>query len=191
LTPGQHVELGGVTLAFVCGFSKPPSDWEIADDSERYNAGSIVLRLTYKGKSILFCGDAVGRHLHDQATACINTEKFMVDHAATVPISSDVMIAPHHGSDGASSPDFIQAVHPREVIFSAGHKFQHPRMSAVQRYMDFGITELHLFRTDRGDNEKGKEWVQPPIGTASDPLGDDDVDVLIEKDGKITVAYRN
>src|ERR1043166_393776 len=190
LTPGQHFELGGVAVSFVCGFSKPPSDWDIADDSERYNAGSIVERLTFKGKSILFCGDAVGRHLDDPPGACINTEKFMVDHAATVPIAADVMIAPHHGSEGASSPDFIRAVRPHDVIFSAGHKFEHPRKSAVQRYLDFGITEPHLFRTDRGDNEGGKEWIQSP-GNAPDPPGDDDVDVLITKSGTVTVAYRN
>jgi competence protein ComEC len=115
----------------------------------------------------------------------------MVDHASTVTIASDVMIAPHHGSKGASSPDFIRAAHPQDVIFSAGHKFHHPTQSAVQRYLDSGITEAHLFRTDRGDNEGGEEWKQLPVGHAPDPIGDDDVDVLITTTGQVTVAYRN
>jgi competence protein ComEC len=179
-----------VTVSLVCGFSKPPANWDIADDSERYNAGSIVVRLAYKGKSILLCGDAVGRHLNDPPEVCIDTEKFMVDRAATITIASEVMVAPHHGSEGASSPDFIRAVSPKDVIFSAGHKFQHPRQSAVQRYLDLGITESHLFRTDRRDNEGGKEWIQSP-GSVVDPIGDDDVDILILQNGDVTVAYRN
>ena len=41
------------------------------------NAGSIVIRLHYKGKSILFAGNAVGRHIGDPDTTLISTEKFM------------------------------------------------------------------------------------------------------------------
>jgi len=85
---------------------------------------------------------------------------------------------------------FIQAVKPHDVIFSAGHKYMHPRAVTAQRYVDLGIAVSHLFRTDRGDDEKGKEWMQTPMGAGSDSKGDDDVAMLITKDGQLSVAYR-
>jgi beta-lactamase superfamily II metal-dependent hydrolase len=190
LPPGEHFDLGGVSVTFVCGFSEPPADWDIDGESERYNAGSIVVRLSYKGKSILLCGDAVGRHLNDPETNCIATEKFMLAQLSTVPIASNVVIGPHHGSRGASSPAFILGVQPQDIIFSCGHKYSHPEKVAVQRYLSGGLTAAHIFRTDRGDNEGDKEW-DSSTGSTADKSGDDDIDILITKQGKLTVAYRN
>ena len=189
LTPGQQFQFGDTTVTLVCGFEKPPSDWDINGDSEFNNAGSIIVRVQFKGKSVLFCGDAVGRHLGAPDTGAIATEKFMLDHAATVPINSDVLIAPHHGADNASSTVFIKAVHPQKVIFSAGHKFRHPRAVTAQRYLNgFGLASSDLFRTDRDDNEGNEEWGPP--GHSPDKIGDDDVDILITKTGTLQVAYR-
>ena len=41
------------------------------------------------------------------------------------PMSSFVLIAPHHGADNASSTCFIRAVDPHWVIFPAGHAHEH------------------------------------------------------------------
>lgn len=189
LTPGRKFEFGDTTVTLVCGFEKPPSDWEVVGDSEFNNAGSIVMRVQFKGKSILFCGDAVGRHLGAPDNGAIATEKFMIDHAATVPIKADVLIAPHHGADNGSSTVFIKAVQPAKVIFSAGHKFHHPREVTAQRYFtSLGLTSGDLLRTDRGDNEGGDEL--GPLGHSRDNIGDDDIDILITKNGTLQVAYR-
>jgi beta-lactamase superfamily II metal-dependent hydrolase len=186
---GKQFQLGDTTVTMVCGFEQPPSDWEVRNESEFNNAGSIVVHVQFKGKSVLFCGDAVGRHIGDPSNALVATEKFMVERVATVPIAANVVIAPHHGADNGSSTAFISAVRPQKVIFSAGHRFDHPRNVTAQRYLATGLAVADLFRTDRGDNEGGDEW--GPMGSSADKRGDDDVDILVTSDGKLQVAYRN
>ena len=124
----------------------------------------------------------------------------MVDNAAAITIDSDVIIAPHHGGDNGSSKAFVEAVTPLWVIFSAGHKFGHPRKSAADRYLALpGTDEDHILRTDRGDNQTSnaghdKEWKQAVHGNGHDKRGDDDIDIKVPKAGgadAITVAYRN
>ena len=107
--------------------------------AEFRNAGSVVIRLKYKGKSILFTGDAVGRHIDDPEDALIASEKFMIENSEVIKIDSDVLIAPHHGADNGSSNAFISAVSPEWVIFTAGHTHKHPRGVAAQRYLDSGV----------------------------------------------------
>jgi hypothetical protein len=51
--------------------------------SERRNAISVVVRLEYRGRSILFTGDTVGRRLDDADDACSDAEKIMVDRHMT------------------------------------------------------------------------------------------------------------
>ena len=62
--------------------------------------------------------------------------------------------------------------------------YQHPRASAAQRYLNYGLDEGHMLRTDRGDKKRTAEWEHTRVqdGT-SDKRGDDDVDVLIGEDG--------
>ena len=95
-----------------------------------------------------------------------------------------------------SSTAFIEAVSPEYVIFSAGHAHRHPWNSAAQRYLIYGVAEDKMFRTDRGDNEvsddeAGMEWPSPGAGEEPDKIGDDDVDVLLPKEGAVVVEYRN
>lgn len=182
-------------MMMVCGFHRPPTSWGLSGAEER-NAGSIASRLIYHKSSILFCGDAVGRHIGDPANTCIATEKFMVDNNDVIPIDSDVLIAPHHGADNGSSISFIQAVSPEYVIFSAGHMFEHPRAVAAQRYLSNGVSLANMFRTDRGDDESEQgepdlEWTHERQPGHHDPTGDDDVDITITPTGTITVQYRN
>ena len=83
----------------------------------------------------------------------------------------------------------IEAVSPDYVIFSAGHKYEHPRDSTVKRYIRAGVARKNIFRTDRGDNEGGKEWPALHPGIASDKAGDNDVDILIRPSGPPIVEY--
>ena len=179
----------------VCGFHEPPDDWDIKGTSEKRNAGSIVMRLQYAGKSVLFTGDTVGRHIGDSTEVCIAAEKFMVDNSSVITIDSDVMIAPHHGADNGSSTKFIQTVSPTFAIFPAGHKHDHPRRSAVERYLMNGVRLKNIFRTDLGDDESGgshdKEWNHGRVSGNSDAAGDDDVDIIIKQSGDINVKYRS
>lgn len=190
VAPGSTFKIGNVTAVFVAGFHKPPAEWGSLNDAEEKNGGSIIIRLVYKGKSILICGDAVGRHINDPVNACIAIEKFTVDNADAVTIDSDVIVAPHHGADNGSSKPFIEAVSPEYVIFSAGHKYDHPTKAAADRYLASGVSNQKMFRTDLGDDEGVDEWTQGRINGASDKAGDDDVEVKISSTGQLTVQYR-
>jgi competence protein ComEC len=99
------------------------------------NNTSLVLRLDYRTFNILLTGD-----MAEQA------EQYLVDKGA--PIQSDFLKAPHHGSKHSSTPAFIKAVAPRDVIFSSGYlnHFNHPNPEVLARYKSVGA-KIH--RTDR------------------------------------------
>lgn len=191
ILPGSVFKYGDVFVQIVCGFNTPPADWDIKTEAERMNAGSISARVIYNGRSVFFTGDSVGRHIDAAASQCIAGEKFMVDNSAVIPISSDVLIAPHHGADNGSSTAFIQAVHPTFVVFTAGHKYQHPRAVTVQRYLANGVQAQNIFRTDRGDDEGPTEWDGERVAGGNDKPGDDDIDITIPATGAVQVKYRN
>ncbi len=191
---GATYRFGDVFVMMVCGFHTPPASWGNLVQAERRNAGSIVMRLIYNNRSILFCGDAVGRHNEDPVNTYIATERFMIDNSSVIPIDSDIIIAPHHGGDNGSSTAFIQAVSPEYVIFSAGHNYEHPKATTAQRYLNNGVNILNMFRTDRGDDERDHgplEWDYGRINNHRDPTGDDDIDILLQPNGIMSVQYRN
>lgn len=189
--PGATYRFNNVFVTMVCGFHKPPSDWNLSSNSGEYrNAGSVVIRIQYADKSILLCGDTVGRHIGDDEDACIAAEKYILDNSSVINIDSDIIVAPHHGADNASSLDFIEAVSPEYVIFSAGHKYDHPRAVTAKRYLSSGVNLSNIFRTDRGDDEGSDEWNHERISDHNDPIGDDDVDIVIKQNGDIEVRYK-
>lgn len=51
-------------------------------------------------------------------------------------LGAAVIVVPHHGGKGSSTPDFIAAVAPRHALFSAGYRnaFGHPRPAVESRY---------------------------------------------------------
>ncbi len=189
---GSTYRFGDAYITMVSGFYAPPEDWDIQGGptgSEFRNAGSIVIRLYFAGRSILFTGDAVGRHIDDPADSMIASERFMVENSEVIPIDADVLIAPHHGADNGSSTRFIIAISPQWVIFSAGHSHHHPRSETAQRYLDNGVALDHMFRTDLGDNEGGDEWDHGSNTVGGDVLERDNVDILIRPGGQILVDY--
>jgi hypothetical protein len=136
----------------------------------------------------------VGRRIGAPASACDDAEVIMVakHNAASdrVPLDAQVIIATHHGDDNASSTCLINAVNPSFVVFPAGRAFQHPRRDAVQRYLDHGVAESSMFRTDREDDEGPEEWDFGRIAGCQDKKGDDDVEIVIAEDGTVVVDYR-
>lgn len=198
LEPGTELKLGDATVTFIAGWG----EWTKTTGptkSELRNAVSIVARLEYDGKSILFTGDTVGRRKNDPETGCKDAEKFMVDNANNVPIKSTVMIAPHHGGNNGSSTCFIKKVAPEYVIFSAGHKHHHPTNGVAKRYLANGVLKENIFRTDRGDDEplkdpnKGRtnldEWDHERKIACKDKAGDDAIDIKLPKNGSVLIKY--
>lgn len=69
---GYSFAYGEARVTFVSGFGEIPEDWkdELGDEAPLLNnAGSIVVRVEYRGRSVLFCGDAVGRLISRRTTA--------------------------------------------------------------------------------------------------------------------------
>lgn len=197
LTPGFEIQFGNTRVIFVSGFSEPPVSWGTLTDSETKNAGSIVVRLVFKDRSVLFTGDSVGLK-SCQKKECVEPEKtfatelFMVNNAPQVPIASDVLIAPHHGSKYSNSPEFIAAVSPEWVIIPAGRSvYDHPHHEVGERYLAAKVDPARILRTDRHDDEGDKEWPCGRIDDNVDGVGDDDVDIAVDPSGDLKVAYSN
>jgi beta-lactamase superfamily II metal-dependent hydrolase len=188
---GATYRFGETFVTMVCGFGSIPDGWDVTGSSEIHNATSICLRITHKGKSVLITGDAVGRHLDSPEDALLATEKYMVEQQHVIPIDSDVLVASHHGGNNGSATGFIQAVSPAFVIFSAGDDYEHPRQATVDRIRAALPQDPEMFRTDLGDMKRPREWAEGSMDTDQDTPGDDDVDILIDKAGNLTVKNRD
>jgi competence protein ComEC len=137
------------------------------------NDASLVLRLAYGGRAVLFPGDLegagegelVGRGIVGQA------------------INADILKVPHHGSRTSSSAELLDATHPTLAVASLGwqNRFHFPARPVLDRY---AARDVRLLRTDLHGavtvtiGPTGKVSVQcqrgcpfPPTGAAS-MLGD-------------------
>ena len=186
LDPGEVFGLGAAEAVFVAGWH----NWDDASShqepslsaAELRNVISIVMRFDFAGRSLLLTGDTIGRQLDDEAHACRDAQAIMVARHPVVRLDADVLLSSHHGGDNGDATCFIEAVSPTDVIISAGHAHRHPRGSTIARYQAFGLTNEHIFRTDRGDDEGPDEWSFGRIEDCSDSRGDDSIELLIPAD---------
>jgi len=98
------------------------------------NHRSCVLRVEAEGRGLLLAGDIE-----------IADERALIARAGD-RLRSDVLVVPHHGGRGSSSPEFVAAVAAREAVFSVGYRnsYGHPRADVLARHG--GSRE---WRTDR------------------------------------------
>lgn len=96
------------------------------------NHSSCVLSIQKKGYRILLPGDM------DQAI-----EKQLLVHGV---MPHQVIIVPHHGSQSASSIDFLRVLDPKWALISSGayNRFGHPHPTVVARFKALGT---HLLNT--------------------------------------------
>jgi len=191
VSAGTRFQFAATTLTLLSGFSVPPEEWGELQPAHSRNSPSIVIRLEFAGRFVLFTGDAIGcEHYEiDECDEPIATEKYMLDNSGSVSIKSDVIIAPHHGSISSSSPEFIASVAPQWVIFPSGHRYELPRTATVDRYIRAGVPPSQILRTDRGDHEGPKEWPQGRINGCADVPYDDHIDIVITTAGDLKVGY--
>lgn len=100
------------------------------------NALSCVLKVTTGNRSMLLTADIEA------------ADEIAMLHRDEAVLAADILLAPHHGARGASTPAFIAAVGAAEVIFSVGYRnrFAHPAAETLARYQS---TAARLWRTDR------------------------------------------
>jgi competence protein ComEC len=107
---------------------------------ENLNNTSIVARLVYGNTSFSFTGDAEREE-----------EKEILESG--VDLSADVLKIGHHGSDTATSEDFLKAVKPEIAVIEVGkdNQFGHPSLRTIKKLERAGAK---VFRTDEAGTIK-------------------------------------
>jgi competence protein ComEC len=102
------------------------------------NDASLVVRLWFAGRAVLFPGD-----LEADGEGELTGRRDVGQR-----VDADVLKVPHHGSRTSSSPELIAAVRPRLAIASLGwrNQFHFPAPEVLARYRAAGTRVL---RTDR------------------------------------------
>jgi competence protein ComEC len=129
---GARLEPEGPFIASAAGEAiGPPPGLSVND-------ASLVLRLSFAGRAVLFPGDLEA-----------DGEGELVGRRAVgQPVAADVLKVPHHGSRTSSSDELVDAVHPALAVISLGwrNRFHFPAPEVLQRYAARGARVL---RTDR------------------------------------------
>lgn len=125
ISAGDAFEIAGARLEVLW----PPADGPSGND------GSLVLRIVFGERAILFTGDLE----HAGETGLLRLAS-----ANGWSLRADVLKVPHHGSRGASSSGFIEAVAPRWAVVSAPRRspYGHPHAEAVSRLREGGAMVL-------------------------------------------------
>ncbi len=110
---GQHWQWDGVDFEIL----SPDYDYYPRKGNDR----SCVLRISTPFHHLLLPGDI---------------EKMTEQRLMGRTLSSDILVAPHHGSKTSSSPEFVNAVHPTWVLYATGYrnKFHFPNEGVMARY---------------------------------------------------------
>ena len=129
---GDEFDFDGAHISVL----SPPADWELTPHGQ--DDASLVLRVSYAGRSALLAGD-----IHKRM------EKMLVEEAARQgqPLQADLLKVPHHGSNSSSSEEFLDAVRPEFAVISAGlrNRFHHPRPEVIGRLAGHHV---RTYRTD-------------------------------------------
>jgi competence protein ComEC len=95
------------------------------------------VRVQFAGRGLLFPGDVEAD----------GESELVANGAAGLPLASEVLKVPHHGSRTSSSAELLDAVTPRLAVISLGrqNRFQFPRPEVLRRYRERGVP---VIRTD-------------------------------------------
>lgn len=109
---------------------------ENSTESSEKNNNSIVMRLDFGESSFLMTGDAEKK-----------AEDSLLETYSAAELDCDVLKVGHHGSNGSSSKNFLEAVTPEISIISckAGNKYNHPGADTLERLEKIGS---EIYRTD-------------------------------------------
>lgn len=101
------------------------------------NESSCVLRIRAPAGTVLLTGD-IGRVIEQRLV-----------RISPADLRADVVVAPHHGSAGSSTPAFVAATGARIAVFSAGHgnRFGHPRPGVLEGWRRSGAKVLSTPRS--------------------------------------------
>jgi competence protein ComEC len=125
-TAGEAFDFGGAHFDVLA----PARDWELK--SRVRDDDAMVLRVTYGATSMYLPGDS-GKKVEEQ----------LAPHLASV----DLLKIAHHGSVTSTTPELLDALHPKFAVISVGaqNSFRHPRPEVLQRLQ---AAHVATYRTD-------------------------------------------
>jgi len=128
---GQHWEWDSVRFDML-----HPARASYDDPKVKDNDRGCVLKITTRSGAVLLPADI--EWLSENQLLASSREQ----------LRADVLVAPHHGSQTSSTPEFVLAVDPRIVIYPVGYRnrFGHPHVDVQERYLRHGS---NIYRTDR------------------------------------------
>ncbi|MGD9076104.1 MAG: DNA internalization-related competence protein ComEC/Rec2 [Desulfobacteraceae bacterium] len=126
-------EISGVKVELFHPYSEESKEL-LLENAAGMNNSSLVLKLSYGGKSLLFPGDL------ERAG-----EEVVISRAGSL-LRSDILLAPHHGSRYSCSKAFLQMVRPQTCIISSGHGnyFGFPHSETLKRLSSAGSQVLRI-----------------------------------------------
>jgi competence protein ComEC len=132
---GDRQAFGAVEVAVV---HPPPPDWE---RQRVRNDDSVVLAVTFGGVRLLLTGD-IGAGVEAEVAA------ELARATAETPTAMTVLKVAHHGSAGATTWPFLDAIRPAVALVSAGldDPFGHPAPATLAR---LASARADVWRTDR------------------------------------------
>jgi len=146
---GQENKIGEVKIEVLNPKQADPYVFRVHNDQ------SVVLRIVYGQTSFLLTGD-IGKTVEEEL------------ERASPTLQSQVLKAPHHGSDSSSSADFLRAVAPQIVIICVGqgNVYNLPDQSVLDRYEQY---DASIYRTDQvGAVEISSDGRTIAVRTAAD-----------------------
>ena len=128
-TQGREFEFGGARFEVLAPFS------DYVPAAMARNNDSLVLRLTYRERSVILSGD-VEWQIESELVAAN-----LVHHA-------DILKVANHGSKTSTTEPFLDAVHPAFAVISAGfaNLYGHPNREVIERLQQANVA---VFRTDQ------------------------------------------
>ncbi|GIX22766.1 MAG: DNA internalization-related competence protein ComEC/Rec2 [Gammaproteobacteria bacterium] len=123
---GRQWRWDGVTFRLLHPEPETPGDG---------NDASCVLEIEAGGRRVLLAGDIGAR-----------VERRLAAAGRLRPAA--LVLAPHHGSAGSSSPAWVDAVAPEQVVYSAAwaNRWGFPRPAVTARYAAAGARQWHTGR---------------------------------------------
>lgn len=121
-----------------------------AKPSRSDNDDSCVLKISTVGYSALLTGDM------EKAVEMDLLGRYGQG------LASELLIAPHHGSNTSSSAPFLAAVHPAYVLIALGHlnRYQFPHPEVLRRYAEI---DAQVFDSAHHGAITVESGVSPPI----------------------------
>lgn len=104
------------------------------NETNNLNNSSVVLKLKYMDKAVVFTGDME-----------LEEERSIID--AGFDVTCDVLKAGHHGSETSSGYVFLRESMPSYAVISVGrnNRYGHPGENTLSRFRDL---ECETYRTD-------------------------------------------